>query len=352
MKKSFSIVIAILFISVLAALIAGDVQPSTDNLTQPNLVVPPTGTAVLGSKESMSDYQNWLDLCASDIIAFPNTILNIFGLNGLNWTAPNPSASEAVTTSPTIIEPAATINTPLIRESPGMTTIQTITGQSGKQIVNVTVPSNYWELSYTADPLVTGGQDSHSATGTNSAVFPTLSIKIMDASDSSEIETIEPPGGLDITLWQRAGDPRPWSEKFYQGNNVYTFDITARRLKSYVIEIRVPNTGTPVQTPGQAGTGTPSESPTVVMTNTNPTQNYNPPPSETPQRTYVVAVSAQFTGWSSNCMHIVNGVCVEPHNPSPTLIVTYGGGQDAAYLQFVTVSFNGVNLGDIRPENG
>jgi hypothetical protein len=121
-----------------------------------------------------------------------------------------------------------------------MTTIRTITGQSGEQTVNVSIPADYWELWYTADPLVTGGQDSHSATGINSAIFPSLSIQITDAVDSREIRTVEPPGGLDITLWQRAGDPRPWSEKFYQGNAVYSFAITARHLRSYVIEVRIP----------------------------------------------------------------------------------------------------------------
>jgi hypothetical protein len=105
--------------------------------------------------------------------------------------------------------------------------------------VNVTVPYGYWELWYTADPLVTGGQDSHSATGINSAVFPTLSVVVSDAATGGVIETIEPPGGLDISLWQRSGDPRPWSAKFYEGNKEYSFDITARNLKSYVIEVRV-----------------------------------------------------------------------------------------------------------------
>jgi hypothetical protein len=258
MKKFYSTLISISLILGLVILIAGCVQPPTNSLAQPtdNLVQPtgsqvqptgsqvqPAGTAVSGSKELMSEYQNRLDICASNIVTFSNTILNLIGLNGMNWAAPKPSASNTVTPSPTILEPVATSNAPLIRESPGLTTIQTIMGQSGQQRVNVTVPSGYWELWYTADPLVTGGQDSHSATGTNSAIFPTLSIKIMGAGDSREIETIEPPGGLDSYLWQKAGDPRPWSEKFYQGNTVYTFEITARHLKSYVIEIRVPKTG-------------------------------------------------------------------------------------------------------------
>lgn len=133
-----------------------------------------------------------------------------------------------------------TLRTPdPLGENPGLKTVTTITGGSGRQSVNVTVPYGYWELWYTADPLVTGGQDSHSATGINSAVFPTLSVVVSDAATGGVIETIEPPGGLDISLWQRSGDPRPWSAKFYEGNKEYSFDITARNLKSYVIEVRV-----------------------------------------------------------------------------------------------------------------
>jgi hypothetical protein len=53
-----------------------------------------------------------------------------------------------------------------------------------------------------ADPLITGGQDSVSASGSNSALFPYLSIQINDKSNSNRIvETVEPPGGLDKTLW-------------------------------------------------------------------------------------------------------------------------------------------------------
>jgi hypothetical protein len=141
------------------------------------------------------------------------------------------------------ITQTTTVQTPdPLGESSKLMTVTTITGESGRQSVNVTVPYGYWEMWYTADPVVTGGQDSHSATGTNSAVFPSLSVIISDAASGEEIETVEPPGGLDIYLWQRSGDPRPWSKKFYEGNKEYTFDITARHLKSYVIEVRVPKT--------------------------------------------------------------------------------------------------------------
>ena len=164
-----------------------------------------------------------------------------------------PPASVATETPATTIETPATIATTIptpvptpvptpdpLGDSTTLTTVQTIIGGSGSQSINVTVPNGYWEMWYTADPIVSGGQDSHSATGTNSAVFPSLSVVIRNAANGDEIETVEPPGGLDIYLWQRSGDPRPWSRKFYNGNRMFIFDITARHLKTYLIEIRVP----------------------------------------------------------------------------------------------------------------
>lgn len=205
-----------------------------------SVIVVPTGTALSGSKESIYEYQNWLDDCAFQIMRYLNIVMRVFGLNELDWYHTR-SVSDKVTVSPTIPVPVTLRQAPAIRESPKLTTIASVTGQSGKQSANVTVPSGYWELWYTVDPLVTGGQDSHSSSGSNSAVFPTLSMVITDANDpNNEIETVEPPGGLDVTLWKRSGDPRPWSKKFYRGYKKFNFDITARHVKSYVIEVRVP----------------------------------------------------------------------------------------------------------------
>jgi len=128
----------------------------------------------------------------------------------------------------------------LLPGSTKLTTIAVITGQSGISTKNITVPSSSWELWYTADPQVTGGQDSRSSTGSSSAVFPCLSIQVTDSRSGETVGTVEPPGGLDSYLWQRAGDPRPWSQKFFQGHRAYSLIITAKRLKSYTIEIRVP----------------------------------------------------------------------------------------------------------------
>ncbi|MDD1697165.1 MAG: hypothetical protein LUQ36_02270 [Methanoregula sp.] len=126
-------------------------------------------------------------------------------------------------------------------ESSKFTTLITVTGQSGKTSDSFSVPGGYWELWYTADPLITGGQDSVSATGSNSALFPSLSIQIIDKNSRSVVETVEPQGGLDKTLWVKSGlDPRPWKQKFYEGNNEYYFVVSARHLNSYTIEARIP----------------------------------------------------------------------------------------------------------------
>jgi len=112
----------------------------------------------------------------------------------------------------------------------------------GRTSDTFTVPTGYWELWYTADPLTAGGQDSVSASGSNSAVFPYLSIQVIDTTNSDTVvETVEPPGGLDKTLWTKSGiDPRPWKQKFYEGNKEYCFVITTKHIKSYTLEVRIP----------------------------------------------------------------------------------------------------------------
>jgi hypothetical protein len=55
------------------------------------------------------------------------------------------------------------------------------------------------------------------------------------------VETVEPPGGLDKSLWVKSGrDPRPWKQKMYVGNKEFHLVITAEHLKSYGIEARIP----------------------------------------------------------------------------------------------------------------
>jgi hypothetical protein len=150
--------------------------------------------------------------------------------------APTTEPASAVTPLPT------TLPIPAFPESSGLATLITFSGQSGRTSDAFSVPAGYWELWYTADPLTAGGQDSVSASGSNSAVFPYLSIQVIDKTNSDRVvETVEPPGGLDKTLWAKSGmDPRPWKQKFYEGNKEYYFVITTKHIKSYTIEVRVP----------------------------------------------------------------------------------------------------------------
>lgn len=152
-------------------------------------------------------------------------------------------ASEPTSATTPISTPAPTPTlTSAFQGNSGLTTLISVSGQSGQTSDIFSVPSGYWELWYTADPLTTGGQDSVSSSGSNSAVFPYLQIQVIDRTNSGRVvESVEPPGGLDKTLWQKSGvDPRPWKQKFYEGNKEYSFIITAKHLKSYTIEARIP----------------------------------------------------------------------------------------------------------------
>jgi hypothetical protein len=243
MNNIFSLILVLIFFSCLVIPVSSesDEGPNPGEIQNLSLVAPPTGTAPLGTHESMDEYQIWLNECGHRLTTYSNLVLKSFGMKEMDWSEQIP-ATEPVTTLSTVQIPvAATPTADPLGESPTLMTVKIITGESGRQSVNVSVPYGYWEMWYTADPIVTGGQDSHSATGTNSAVFPRLSVVITDAN-GNEVDTVEPPGGLDTYLWQRSGDPRPWSKKFYNGNKEYTFDITAKHLKSYVIEVRVPKT--------------------------------------------------------------------------------------------------------------
>jgi len=166
------------------------------------------------------------------------------GVPAAGTTSPGPTGSPAAaTTAPagTAAAVIATVTTgpSAIRPEPGLATIARITGGPGVTSQNVTVPAGYWELWYSADPLATGGQDSHSATGSQSALFPSLTIQITDTRTGTVIDTVEPPGGLDRALWASSGDPRPWSVKFYGGNTEYNFLVTGRHIASFTLEVRV-----------------------------------------------------------------------------------------------------------------
>ena len=149
-------------------------------------------------------------------------------------------ATSSVTLSQTPIPTTASL-TSAFSGSPGLTTLISVTGKTGQTSDAFNVTGGYWELRYTADPIATGGQDSVSSSGSNSAVFPYLQIQVIDKNSDRVVTSVEPPGGLDKNLWQKSGlDPRPWKQKFYEGNKEYYFVITAKHLTSYTVEARIP----------------------------------------------------------------------------------------------------------------
>lgn len=154
-----------------------------------------------------------------------------------------------------------------------------ITGKFSGTTRVISIPSPYWELVYTVDPVAQTKTSSATVTptkgtgiaagsgvqGSYSGALPEFTIQVMDAQDPNRVvRTISPPGGIDENLWKGVkatinpistykkgrettsadtpyNDPRPWTEKFFEGQRSYYFIITAQLLDSYSIDIRVPN---------------------------------------------------------------------------------------------------------------
>jgi hypothetical protein len=154
-----------------------------------------------------------------------------------------------------------------------------INGKSSGTTQVIKIPFPYWEMVYTVDPVAetkpssvavaatkgSGIAAGSGVQGSYSSATPVFTIQVMDAEDPNRIvRTISPPGGIDINLWKgikntvnpastpKKGrettsadtpvtDPRPWTEKFYEGQRSYYFIINAQLLNSYSIDIRVPS---------------------------------------------------------------------------------------------------------------
>jgi hypothetical protein len=155
-----------------------------------------------------------------------------------------------------------------------VTTIATFSGQYSGTTQAVHIPYPYWELWYTVDPVTTyvkegttviavpvlkptDGVSRTGYEGSYSSAMPTFTITVMeDADPDTMIREVSPPGGIDPTLWKASSntkissssgsaityaDPRPWKENFYEGQKNYYFIIKSGLLKSYTINIKVPN---------------------------------------------------------------------------------------------------------------
>jgi biopolymer transport protein ExbD len=149
---------------------------------------------------------------------------------GENLTEPLPNSTKFNTS------PATIRNT-------SMTTYATFSGKYSGATQVVQMPFPYWEMWYSVEPVVSSLQDTaKSSTGSYSTAMPTLSIEVVDAADPNRIvRAISPPGGIDPSLWKDDdSDPRPWKEKFYEGQRSYYFIIKTHLLSSYTIDIKVP----------------------------------------------------------------------------------------------------------------
>jgi hypothetical protein len=164
------------------------------------------------------------------------------------------------------------------------TVYATISGKYSGTTQVINIPFPYWELSYTIDPMIgpmsgptiqsiaitpTQGQDvSYSGIqGSYGSVSPQFSIQVMDATDPNRIvRSISPPGGIDPNLWAgitqatpaasstipqkyttieptptlSSTDPRPWTERFFEGQRGYYFIINSQYINSYTIKILIP----------------------------------------------------------------------------------------------------------------
>lgn len=166
-----------------------------------------------------------------------------YGLN-LNQTLPNSTKY--------------TSNSPSVRNET-LATYATFSGQYSGTTQVINIPFPYWELWYTVEPLssdieqqsevsgsyiITPTQGAYLSgfTGSYSTALPALTIQVMDADDPNRIVRIlSPPGGINPQLWTGDDDPRPWKEKFYEGQKKYYFVVNAAILKSYSIDIKIPS---------------------------------------------------------------------------------------------------------------
>jgi hypothetical protein len=115
-----------------------------------------------------------------------------------------------------------------------------ITGQYSGTTQVINIPFPYWELWYTVETASPDLRGQAEALSSYSTVLPSFSIDVMDATNpGSVVRVVTPPGSLDPLLWQ-TDDPRPWKEKFLEGNKQYYFIVRANMLSSYSIDIKVP----------------------------------------------------------------------------------------------------------------
>jgi hypothetical protein len=118
--------------------------------------------------------------------------------------------------NPTIPQPAV--------QNRSMVTYAVISGQWPGTSENLYIPTPYWVLEYTAEPLALPPN-----------AYPLLIIQVFDAQDPNRI-IIAP---IKQTIYEEPPDT-PWSQKLYEGKRTYYFKVDTSFIKSYTITVKVP----------------------------------------------------------------------------------------------------------------
>lgn len=105
-----------------------------------------------------------------------------------------------------------------------LVTYAVISGQWSGTTENLYIPTPYWVMEYTAEPMALPP-----------SAYPVLIIQVIDAHNPNRV-VVQP-------IVQRIYDDPPedpWSVKMFEGNRRYYFKIDTSFLRSYTITIRVP----------------------------------------------------------------------------------------------------------------
>lgn len=101
------------------------------------------------------------------------------------------------------------------------------TGSGTTEIIHIPVP--YWELRYDVDPYNTN--------------YGYLNVQVMDAADPNRFVRIVTLQRPDLILGENATaawKADTWKETFYEGQRDYWFVINTRCIRSYTLEVLVP----------------------------------------------------------------------------------------------------------------
>jgi len=149
-------------------------------------------------------------------------------------------------------------------------TYTTISGEYSQKSSPIFIPSKYWEIWYSVElpedlqnPILEEQSDDEDNVQSLSAINPFFQITIKNLDTNEIIATLTPSGGLDPKVWKGIfgrgedstttvlsekgdeieinWDPRPWKEKFFEGYHTYEFEIIARYLTSYSLDIKLPD---------------------------------------------------------------------------------------------------------------